>query len=370
MKHLLLIILIFSYCSSYGQEEPIQTEEIDTLTHFFNFIDEISTAIDKNDREFIFKHTDSTTIEKILTKVPDTLYKDIYKKEIEKGYAALTTNMHNAINAGEYYNFINYTRDDDNTFYALFRYFSNDSGLNYHQYIATYKDDKFILKDIYILLTGQDFSDMLANSFNNSFNSESKTDADLYKKFLVLKNLGLNEKAFKVAEKITDTTIIDRTFLILKSQSASEYSDQAYTESMLEILEKYPQDPCITLLSIDYFYLKKDFNNLFRAIDDLEIYTDDDFLKYFKANYAFEIDEFYLAKENYEYIIKEYPSFVEADVMLLHTYHELDEPENAITLLSNMVNDGYSKKDLIDLVKNDMNDFYKTKTFKNWKKGH
>ncbi len=367
MKKTFCYILCCLYCLQLIGQEQTTTPQ-DSKQSFFSFLESIENAIDLNKEDFIAKHFDSTTVNKIIASAPAEKNASLYKMTITNGLKSFVNRIYYRERNGSHYDFINYSQENDSIFYALFRLYSVEEGINYHQYKIKLADEQFLIEDIYILLTGQYISESITNSFQNVYKTESKTDLDLYQKFLVLSNTGRKKKAYEVICKIKDSTLLNKQLLVLKSKAASAVSEDAYKNAIKEILQKYPQDPCTTLLSIDYYYLAEDFNNLFRAIDALELYTDDDFLRYFKANFAFEIEEYHMAKEHYEYITKNFPSFIEADIMLLHTYYQLNENQNAIHLLSNLVSEGVPKKELVDLVKTDLHDFYKSKDFKTWKR--
>lgn len=367
-KYLFIICCILLVYTNANAKSVTQVQ--DSLTPFFTFVENLDNAVDTNDDQFLVTHFDRGTIEAILAKVPSNGNSNHYKTSINNGLQSFVNKIYLQQENGSHYDFINFSTDTDSIYYALFRLYSLDEGINYHQYKIKATPEKFIIQDIYVLLTGQYISESIINSFQNVYKIESTSDFDLYQKFLVLSNTGRKKKAYEAICKIKDSTLLNKQLLVLKSKAASAVSEQAYKDAIEEILQKYPQDPCSTLLSIDYYYITKDYNNLFRAIDALELYTDDDFLRFFKANFEFEIEEYHLAKENYKYITETFPSFLEADIMLLHTYNQLHENQNAIHLLSNLVTDGIPKKELVNLVKTDLNDFYKTKDFKTWKRSH
>lgn len=77
---------------------------------------------------------------------------------------------------------------------------------------------------------------------------------------------------------VKDREKLSRGLLILKAQVALKYSEDSYIETMEYLLKKYPNDPSIALMSVDYYYTKKDFNAVFKALDILEETTGEDFL--------------------------------------------------------------------------------------------
>ncbi|GLB53751.1 hypothetical protein NBRC110019_27920 [Neptunitalea chrysea] len=353
----------------FAQEE--NTKQKDTLSLFLNYVEKLSNAFDENDQDFFINSFSKKTIDSIIPDNTDQKYVDVYRKAVKTGLKTFVAKLYMDMGNGSYYDFINYSRtEEENSYHAMFRLYNEDTGINYHQYRISLKDSTFIINDIFTLLDGDFLSESLKTTLNNSYKRDSDKDADLYKKFLVLKNMGLDSKAYSVAKKIKDTTFLNKIFLILKAQAASEVSTNEYIKCLKDILKKYPSDPSLTLLSIDYYYLSNDFNNLFRALEHLERYTNDDFIKYMVGNYAYEIEDFHLAQESYEYIVKNYPTFLSAELMLLHTYNKLNSNKEAIKVLDNLLQNGYTKKQLINFVKTDINDFYKTKDFKSWKRHH
>lgn len=362
--------LFFILCCSWHIIQAQQEIKVDSLheSDFIDFAQHLNEAMIGNKSSFFIDHFDKETVNLILSETPDTTHTKLYKNKIIKELRVFVGKIHMSVNSGSFYDFISYTTDENNIHYATFRLYSETVGINYHQYIIKPAGTSYVIQDIYILHTGEYVSKTIVNSFSTSFVKNSEKDKDLYQKFITLKNMGLDKKAYQIAEKIKDSAFINKSFLILKANAASAVSDEAYVKSLEEVLTRYPKDACLTLISLDYFYLVKDFNNLFRAIDDLEDYTNDDFLEYFRGTYAYEIEEFYMAQEAFEYVAKAFPSFVTADIMLLHTYTKLNNTPKALELLDTMVEDGIPKQKLIKYIKTDIHDFYKTKDFKRWKR--
>lgn len=368
---LLLLTFIFTgrvVAQDSDDSAPIKKEK-DSIDLFFDYLNKIRNAIDTNNGSFFSDNFDPVTVDSILLSAPNNSHKEEYRVGLLKGLQSFVSKLHFAINSGSYYDFINYYRNTtDSSYYALFRLYSEGEGINYHKFKIKPSEDSFLIEDVYIFLTGEFLSTSLSYTFKNTFLNDSEKDADLYQKFLVLRNMGMNKKAFQVADRIKDSAFINKSFLVLKAHSAASMGDEVYTACLKEVLERYPKDPSLLLISLDYFYMVKDFNNLFRALDDLKSYTDDDFLNFFRGNYAFEIGEFEMAKESFEYVVEQYPTFFSADFMLLLTYNKLNENKEAVKLLSSLVESGYDKDELIDMVKTDMNQFYKSSDFKSWKK--
>lgn len=368
----ILLFCIISAGKLFAQEgddsQPVTIEK-DSLDAFLGYVSKIRNAVDINDGSFFSENFDTNTIDSILLSVPDIEHKESYRNGVIKGLGSFISKLHFSINNGNYYDFINYSiNKQDSTYYALFRYFSHNEGINYHKFIIKPVNNSFVIQDIYIFLTGEYLSSMLSHTFKNTFLNDSEKDSDLYQKFLVLRNMGMDKKAFQVADKIKDSAYINKTFLVLKARAAEAVNDDLHIKCLKDVLERYPGDNSLLLLSLEYYYKTKDFNNLFRSLEDLELYTDDDFLKYYEGTYAYEIGEFQMAKEAFEYMVEEYPSFYSAGFMLLYTYGELNENQEAIHQLNNLVEDGYEKNYLIEVVKTKMNDFYKSSDFKHWKK--
>ncbi|GLB49989.1 tetratricopeptide repeat protein [Neptunitalea lumnitzerae] len=366
----LLFICYVLFIQLSGAQEGEDVSQTDSLDVFFKYVQNLNDAIETNDQDFIIDNFDTNTIDKILSQSPDST-NSLYKRAITVGLKSFTHKLYTSISTGSYYDFINYSDGDtEDSYYALFRLFSEDTGINYHQYKISKQDSTYVINDVFILLSGEYLSATLGNTFRNSFVKNSDNDKNLYNKFIVLKNMGMDSKAYEVAKKIKDTTYLSKSFLILKAKAAATVSDDDYKQCLKDVLERFPSDPNLALLSLDYYYMDKDFNNLFRAIDQLENYTDDDFLRYLKGNYAYEIEEFHLAQESFEYIVDNYPTFLSAELMLIQTYDKLKNNKGVVTLLDDLISDGYSKDDLIDYVKTDITDFYKSKDFKSWKRKH
>lgn len=316
----------------------------------------------------------------------NTIDKETYKKGFLNGLIlgieSYPKQIANAVEQGAYYDFINYRYDNkEQTYYLLFRLFTSEGGVNYHDYKLCIVNNQLAFNDIYIYLAGEKISETLGRMYRYSIIKNNKDNSDDSKNFSKVINainiykLGGYKKAYTMLETVEGPVSKDKFMLVLKTQIASQLSSEYYSEALNDLITQFPEDPTIYLMQIDYYILNQNYYEAFDLLDKLQRETNDDFLNYLKANVAFEDKNYDVALNNYKYMMDNYPNFVEGAIGTLSTHVVNNDLENAIKILDRLVIEGYDKKELIVFVED--NDVFednllqplaKSKLFKKWKR--
>lgn len=280
------------------------------------------------------------------------------------------------------YDIVNYYYSDgEQKYHLLFRMFSEDEGLNYHDYQLNYTNGKFLIEDLYIYTTGEYLSETLRQLYLISIPQKYMDDMDMSKEsistiFFILSYKKLIEKqeykkAFDLLNDLKGDIRNQKIYYTLKIQVASEVNDVYYMEAIDELLKKFPEDPSTQLMAVDYYVMLKDYNATMSALNALQAATGDDFVEYVKGNIAWEFEDYEGAEKAYGYIMNEYPSYEMAKMSLLYLYDFLEKHEDNILLLNKMMaSEAYTKQDLIDFIDdktNELEHLPKAAIYKKWK---
>ncbi len=170
---------------------------------------------------------------------------------------------------------------------ALFRMIlSNNAGINYHEYIlARVPDGNIRSVDLYIHLSAETLSQTFrrfyvpaaAEASRNILSRLIGSEQELVKAFPKVRQMSkdLAERKFKdVLDTYTELPPAvqkDKTMLIFRMQAAQGVNDDAaYVATLKDFRTFHPQDPCVDMLSIDYYLLKQDYAESIACVDRLD----------------------------------------------------------------------------------------------------
>jgi len=198
-------------------------------------------------------------------------------------------------------------REVDGRFRALFRLIGSDSGVTYHDFIlARSPDGRVISEDIHLFTNGELISQSLRRillpavaELNKgsvaNLRGADRTFLDNMPKFLAMGEAiqaGNKPEAVKIY-KALPVEFREQKVMVFLYLSAAE-GDDIETTNAFELYRKlFPADPALDLLSIDYFRLKKQYENALRGIDKTEMAVGGDpYLHVMRANVLIEANRY------------------------------------------------------------------------------
>ena len=286
--------------------------------------------------------------------------------------------MINSLKEGDFYNFVSYHFDPlDKTYHMIYRYYSEKYGLDYHDYRVLSKGEELIIDDVFVYSSSQKLSETLKLYYLSEVPKNyisSITNKDEFKYILMLKNFvdakNNNElqKAYKhisILNKALHNK--DRFTAMLKLELSRSISDEAYFESMEDVLASFAIDPSTNLSAIRYHYLNKDYEAVFKSINSIQNHTNDTFLDFEKGNLSFAAKNYESAAVFYKNMIENYPNFHLPKFSLLVIYEQEQAFKKAVHLLDIILNTSSYKKDsIITKVKTQLPHLTASAAFKNW----
>lgn len=309
-----------------------------------------------------------------------TKFNKSFKSDFKTKLTSFPNELINDLKNGDFYNFVSYHFDPvDKTYHIVFRYYSEQYGLDYHDYRILKTKEDLVIDDVFIYSSSQKLSETiklfylseLPKNHINSFTSKPE-----YKYILMLKNFvdAKNEKQLEKAYKhisLLDKSLKkkDRFTAMLKLELSRSISDEAYFESMEEVLQNFTLDPSTNLSAIRYHYLNKDYEAVFKSINSIQNHTNDTFLDFEKGNLSFVVKNYESAEVFYKNMIENFPNFHLPKFSLLVIYENEKAFNNATQLLNIILNTStYKKSTLIKKVKEQLPLITNSSEFKNWSK--
>lgn len=325
------------------------------------------------------------SVEALLNKIT-VQSEDTYVKEFNTGF---TQGFKEKFKLGEVlirdlgetgeYTFLKSYVSEENEHHLLFRLYSEE-GLNYHDYTVTLVNNEPKLTEMYIYLSGEDFSKTLKGIYQNALISTQKEiDKELDQisavsdllKLAKVKNLyvgGKNKEALKLYNTLSNEAKIKKVFMLTKIQISSNIGIEEYHKAIDEFKNIFPDDESLQLVLIDGYFLKEEYDNCLATINELDKNLGgDDFLDLFRANTYYAKRDLLNAKIAISRLIENYPNFIDGYLTAISVYIENDEFKEAIPIIDQMceifeISYVELEKGLIE----DYPDLEKQPSFKDW----
>jgi len=309
-----------------------------------------------------------------------TKFNKKYKSAYSTKVTSFPNELVNSIKNGDFYNFVSYHFDPiDKTYHLIFRYYSEKYGLDYHDYRVLSNGENLIIDDVFVYSSCQKLSESLKlyylsevpkNYISSITTNEEYKYVLMLKNFVDAKNNNDLDKAYKHISLLNKALQNkDRFTAMLKLELSRSISDEAYFESMEDVLNSFTIDPSINLSAIRYHYLNKDYEAVFKSINSIQNHTNDTFLDFEKGNLAFAAKNYESAAVFYKNMIENYPNFHLPKFSLLVIYEEEQQYKKAIHLLDIILNTStYKKATLKNKVKEQLPMISASSEFKKWYK--
>jgi tetratricopeptide (TPR) repeat protein len=196
---------------------------------------------------------------------------------------------------------------------ALFRVFGDDSGLNYHRLVLGHTADRKVRAvDIYGFASGELLSQtmrrmylpMAAEASKSLLAKLTQSESDFVKHRSKLVELstadadGRSARVLEIYATLPPSLQKDKTFLLARMKAAAEVSEKEYADTLDAFRDYYPADPCLDILLIDHYFLRKQFDRALACIDTLDkAVGGDPYLNVMRANVYLEKKDFAKARE-------------------------------------------------------------------------
>jgi tetratricopeptide (TPR) repeat protein len=168
----------------------------------------------------------------------------------------------------------------------LLRLIHPEGAVNYHEFsLVRYPDGQIATEDIYIYLSGEQLTQtfrrlllgFLADRNRGAVAQLSKDEQLLTKHMNDLTTMaqmarsGQHREALATFRRLPAGLQKNKIFQIIAIQAAQGTGDDAdYLAELERFRRDYPTDPAADIISIDYYLLKKQYDEAFKAVDRLD----------------------------------------------------------------------------------------------------
>jgi hypothetical protein len=177
---------------------------------------------------------------------------------------------------------------------------ANDGGLNYTDLmLARRADGKIRAVDFYNHASGELMSETLRRAVVQFAASENSgilarltgAENDYVKNASRLKEIsravieGRGRDALSMCDSLPESMRKDKTIIIARVRAASDLDEPTYMAAMEEFRNAFPNDPALDIMSIDYYFVRKEYDKTLEMIDRLDKAVGGDaYLDLFRAN--------------------------------------------------------------------------------------
>jgi hypothetical protein len=229
--------------------------------------------------------------------------------------------------------------EKNNRQHLVFRMYTEQEQLNYHDMELIKREDKIKVADIFIYTTGEDLSSTLAQSLE-SMNDQPSAVSKLRKKDLqrieLIKSY-INQNNFEKADKEFKTLPAgirrQKIYKIVYIKIASGLGTDEYLAALNKFQQQYPDAPNMYLLMIDAYFLKKDYAGALRCVNSLDsLINKDPFLDYYRGLLYKQSEDRANSLMCLERLHQNLPRFGPGSLQLIDAYLENKQLDKAVAL--------------------------------------
>ena len=175
---------------------------------------------------------------------------------------------------------------ETNGIHHLIYRMSGKDGLNYHDFELERHRGKVYIADMYIYLTGENFSKTLSDIMESvgDWNSQKKKNFQDLEKVKQLYQSQRNKEAKKFFDRLDPEFSKQRSVQLINIMICSGLDEETYLEALKNFTAQYPNDANTNLLMIDACILRKEYKQAIIHIERLDsLINKDPYLDYYRA---------------------------------------------------------------------------------------
>ena len=201
---------------------------------------------------------------------------------------------------------------------ALFRMVAGEGAVNYHDYsVARFPDGSVGMEDVYVFVTGEALSQSLRRLLIPALQGGKGSGQQTAKDFTALSEMSraMQQGQFPAAvakyHQLPQSLQDSKPVLVIYMQALAQQGDAAekdYAAAMEKFRKLYPDDAAVDFISIDYYAIKKQYDDAVKAIAAVQkAMGGDAHLESMRANILSEAGRYDEARAAAEKAVKDEP---------------------------------------------------------------
>lgn len=337
MKQLVLLLLMpFLIISCTEKEQPITKEEAIAVGKRLQ-----GTVNDGHSQLFDSLFMNRVFVDRIAQAAQASLDKE-YKKSLTNALNKRTIGreMLKSMAADDTYEFLRHY-EKDNQHHLIFRMYGS-SGINYHDIELVKINDRIGLADMFVYMTGENFSKTLARAMElMSKETGERSDgtvlsaAKYVQKIRELMNRQEFGKALQLYEKLPPEFKKDKAMQLMHMSIVSELDQEQYRQALAAFEKQYGQDPSSQLSLFDLYFMDEDYDKALKVLDVLDASVQGDpMLNMYRSVLYTRMQQPEKSVQCLEALYKAKPDFGDGVLELIANYIETNNNEKAESLIT------------------------------------
>ena len=232
--------------------------------------------------------------------------------------------------------------EKDGRHHLVFRMYGQ-SGINYHDMELVKINDRIALADMYVYLTGENFSKTLAQLLalvaapptgpqtGDSMLNTIKSVQEIR----TLMNRQQYEKASQLYEALPTSFKQDKAIQLINISITAQLDEEKYRQVLGDFEKQYGQDPSAQLTLFDLYFLDEDYNKALKVLDVLDASVQGDpVLNIYRSVLYTRMQQPEKSIQCLEALYKAKPDFDTGVLELIANYIETNNSEKAETLIA------------------------------------
>jgi hypothetical protein len=217
--------------------------------------------------------------------------------------------------------------------YVLFRHYEKDGkhrllyrlyggGLNYHDFELIKTGGKVLVSDIYVYVSGENFSTSMANFISNMIRDGGDTRAATAMPAIAqLVHEGKYEEAKKKFDKLPEIVKDQKLAQVYYLTISAKLDEEEYEKFLKKFELRFRHEPSMYLSLIDAYVFRKEFDRALDAVNKIDsMVGKDPFLDYYRYIFYYNMNKMPEAKQSLEKLYKAMPDFGQGVLELIVTY--------------------------------------------------
>lgn len=273
-----LIILIsigITACGSLNQEKPTLVNDQELQAFADDLVEKLASSPESAfvgvfDVDFLFDRMYESGLDFSIT---DYQIKDGFEEGLEQFSNSIAYEML----YGSYKLVRTEMREDGG--HAIFRLYG-EGGLNFHDFLIIKRGEKIAIGDVYIYVSGENFSKTLARIFLSAVSSSNLLDKNFsedkledIKQFAEVQHLirsGEYDKAYDITQNMSVNIKKEKIWHITNISCASNLDSATYITAMENFGQRFSNDPSWHLMGVDYYFMLGDYNRAINSLNQLQ----------------------------------------------------------------------------------------------------
>lgn len=335
MQRLLFLLLPVLFACAGKKEQPITDAEATA------YAKRVNAAVKAGDENAIDKMLDADLFaEEVVKAAGDDESTRGLKNGVKEGFQKQGLSRQILGNLGDdgSYEFVRQYQKDG-VQHIIFRLFG-EGGINYHDFTLVKFDDSIRAKDVYLYLSGENLSKTMGGLVDAMAKADDagamkvKDQAKALPEIRMLYQQKRFEDAKRRLDRLPEEMRQGKAMQLMNVLITAELDEGTYSRAMNEFERLYGGDPTVQLALFDNYFIKKDYNRLFKILDGIDKTVQDPVIDYYRAIVYSEKGDMDAAIGRLESVYKRLPSFQPAVLDLIANYLDQGKLEKAEPLVA------------------------------------